>query len=313
MATVKSFLGRFKRAWAEKGHYDKFIIGGSTLFLCAAAFFLLAHRIFFTADQFYFLGFFIALVTGQAVQFLWDWTPVVLLIFSYEYLRGLVPMINHHIHVALMPLFDKLIFGVIPSHVLQVAFYNPNHLHWYDYTAVILYLMHFIVPLIVGFFFWQTERGYFRQYVAGIVALSYLTFLTYLIFPAAPPWMGSQLGVIPPVAHITNDIVAHLFNYIAIPSVYQFFGINLAAAVPSLHAAYPLLTALFVGKKYPKTIPILVVYVLAVWLAVMYLGEHYFFDVYLGAIYALVVYAAIQRVKKYLDKKKNLKPKVALA
>ena len=91
--------------------------------------------------------------------------------------------------------------------------------------------------------------------------------------------MGSQQGIIPPVQHITTDILGHLFNYVSIPTVYRYFGDNLAAAVPSLHAAYPLLTALFVGKKYPKIIPILALYVAAVWLAVMYLGEHYFFDV----------------------------------
>ena len=70
------------------------------------------------------------------------------------------------------------------------------------------------------------------------------------------------------------------------------------------HAAYPLLTALYVGKKYPKTIPVLVLYVLGVWIAVMYLGEHYFFDVVLGAIYAMFVYASIQRLKKYLQRRK---------
>lgn len=158
--------------------------------------------------------------------------------------------------------------------------------------------------LLVAFFFWLTDRPYFKEYAIGIVALSYLTFLTYLAFPVAPPWMAAQQGLIPPVQHITNDIVAHMFNYIAVPSVYGNFGINLVAAVPSLHAAYPLLTALYVGKKYPKTIPVLVLYVLGVWIAVMYLGEHYFFDVVLGAIYAMFVYASIQRLKKYLQRRK---------
>ncbi len=164
--------------------------------------------------------------------------------------------------------------------------------------------MHFVVPMITGYIFWETDRDYFREYAAAIVALSYLTFLTYLIFPAAPPWMGSQQGIIPSVQHITTVILGHLFNYVSIPTVYRYFGDNITAAVPSLHAAYPLLSALYIGKKWPKVWPILAAYVLGVWLAVMYLGEHYFFDVTLGAIYAMFVYVAAQRVRQYLEKRK---------
>jgi len=305
MSYAQGAPAKLKLYWSSKGRYDKFIIVGSVLFLGTAAFFLILHRIFFTPDQFYALAFIFALVTGQAKAFLWDWTPMVLLIFAYEYLRGLVPLINHHIHFDLMPRFDILWFGQVPSVVLQRTFYTASHLHWYDYTAVILYLMHFVFPLIVGFFFWESDRAYFREFVIGIVLLSYLTFLTYLIFPAAPPWLGAQEGIIPPIQHITTDILSHLFNYISLPSVYRFFGDNITAAVPSLHAAYPLLTALFIGKKYPKFWPLLAVYVLAVWVSVMYLGEHYFFDVFLGAIYALFVYAVCERVTKYLDRKKQ--------
>jgi membrane-associated phospholipid phosphatase len=51
---------------------------------------------------------------------------------------------------------------------------------------------------------------------------------------------------------------------------------------PLLHAAYPFFTALFIGKKYPKTVPFLILYAVGVAFAVIYLGEHYFFDVALG-------------------------------
>lgn len=297
---------KIKAYWSQKNHYDKLIIVGSILFLGLAAFFIVAHRVFFTPDQFYALGFIFALITGQATAFLWDWTPLLLLILSYEYLRGLIPLVNHTVHFNLMWKFDVLIFGHVPSVVLQRWFFNINHIHWYDYVATVLYLMHYVVPLIVGYFFWESDRKYFKEYVIGIVALSYLTFLTYLVFPAAPPWIASQQGNIPPLQHVTTIVLGHMFNYVAVPSVYGWFGANLYAAVPSLHAAFPLLTALFIGKKWPKLWPILAIYVLSVWVAVIYLGEHYFFDVLLGAIYALFVYAVIYRAKVYLIKRRRL-------
>jgi len=262
------------------------------------------HQVFFTPDQFFVLALVFVFISGQAKEFLIDWTPLVLLILTYEYFRGLIPLVNHHIHFNLMWRFDQLVFKQIPSVVLQRLFYSPGHAHWYDYVAVILYLSHFIIPLITGFIFWEIDRAYYREFAIAIVGLSYLTFLTYLIFPAAPPWLAAQQGIIPPVVHVTNLLLGHLFSYIPIFTVYRYVGVNLTAAVPSLHAAYPLLTALYIGKKFKRAIPILVIYVLAIWVAVMYLGEHYFFDVVLGAIYAAFIYVVIQRAKKYLIRRK---------
>ncbi len=314
MAELSGYLAKSKLKWAKKSHYDRLIIAGSVIFLFVVAFFVVLHRVFFTPDQFYVLAFIVALISGQAWAFVWDWTPLLLLILAYEYLRGLVPLLNRGIHFNLMWRFDLLIFGHLPSVVLQGAFFNVSSFHWYDYAATVIYLMHFVLPMVVGYIFWEIDRHYFKEYVIGVVSLSYLSFLTYLIFPAAPPWIASEQGNIPHLYHITNLVLARMFNYVSVPTVYGFFGANLYAAVPSLHAAYPLLTALFIFKKWPKLWPVLVVYVSTVWLALMYLGEHYFFDVLVGAIYALAVYAIIQRVKISFQQKKtssNILPHLA--
>lgn len=297
MSISNAWIANWRRYWQKKGVYDKLIILASMVFLGAVAFYLIIHQVFFTPDQFYGLAFIFALVIGQAKSFVWDWTPMLLLILSYEYLRGLIPSINHHVHYQLMFRFDMLLLGRIPAVSLQQSFYTPGQTHWYDYVGVVLYLMHFIVPLLTAFVFWLTDKKYFREFVIGIVILTYLTFLTYLVFPAAPPWLASQNGLIPHVHHITITILGHFFHYLAVPNVYGWFGANLTAAVPSLHAAYPLFSAIYIFKKAPKSWPLLMLYVFGVWLAVMYLGEHYFFDVTLGAIYALGVYALLQRAK----------------
>ncbi len=308
---MSSLWHKFEQFWLKKRTRDKIIFGVSLIALIAAAIFIVAHQVFLTPDQFYGLAFIVVIFTGQIKSFIWDWTPPLILLLSYEYLRGLIPQINHTVHYTLMPRFDLLLFGKIPGTVLQRWLYTPNHFHWYDYASVTIYLMHFVIPELIAFVFWMTDRAYFKEYILGIVALSYLTFLTYLVFPAAPPWMASQMGLISPVQHLTNLIVGHFFHYVAVPNVYGFFGINLTAAVPSLHAAFPFFTALYIGKKYPRTIPILILYVLSVWFAVMYLGEHYFFDIVLGTIYAMLVYVAIQRFKHWRANKKQKNSELA--
>jgi membrane-associated phospholipid phosphatase len=158
------------------------------------------------------------------------------------------------------------------------------------------------VPLFIGFILWLVDREDFEGYVFGMVILSYMAYLTYLIFPAAPPWLAAQYGIIAPVTHITDVVFAHFFGFIALPTVYKYFGANLTAAVPSLHAAYPFFTALYIGRKYPKWIPYLMAYAIGVAFAVIYLGEHYFFDVALGILYAYLAYAAVGRLPLFGNK-----------
>jgi len=291
--------------WSEKSLYDKTLIFSSAAFLAFFAFFLLLHQAFLTPDQFFAVAFLVGLVLGQSRRYLWDWTPVLLLIFGYEYLRGIIPLINHHVYFNPMPRFDTWVFGEIPAVSLQYAFYDPQHLHWYDYAGAVLYLSHFIVPLLAAYVFWSTGRKYFREFAIGIISLSYLSFLTYFIFPAAPPWMAAQRGLIPPVEEITGLINTHFFSAVHTFSIYPLFGINETAAVPSLHAAFPLLTAIYLGKKYRKLIPLLVLYVGGVWLSVIYLGEHYVFDVLVGAVYALAVYALVRTGRAAFAREKS--------
>ena len=299
--------------WAKKSNYDKAILISSVAFLGFISFYIILHRVFFTPDQFYVIALIFALIIGQAKSFIWDWTPVLLLILSYEYLRGLIPKVNTHIHYHLMPRFDTFLFGKIPTVFLQQHLYTPGHLHWYDYFSVGLYLAHFVVPLIIAFIFWLTDRPYFREFVMTMIALSYLTFLTYLVFPAAPPWLASQMGIIPPITHITGIALGHYLNYVNVPSVYRFFGDNATAAVPSLHAEFPAMSALYVSKKYPKLAPLMVAYVFSLWFAVMYMGEHYFFDIVIGTLYVFIIYFVVQRTKNYwlpkLETKEELKRK----
>jgi hypothetical protein len=279
--------------WSNKRRYDRFLIVASLLYLGVIGLFLIIHQAPYSPDQFYIFAFIFAIIIGQGKDFIKDWTPPVLLLLVYEYLRTLIPKINPHIHYYFMPKFDTFIFGRLPTVWLQQMFFDPNHLHWYDYAGTFLYSIFFVVPLFIAFILWLVDREDFEGYIFGMVGLSFMAYFTYLIFPAAPPWLAAQYGIIPPVTHITTLVLSHFLGFIALPTVYKYFGPNLTAAVPSLHAAYPFFTALYIGKKYPKTVPLLVLYALGVAVAVMYLGEHYFFDVLLGLLYAYLSYLAV--------------------
>jgi len=272
------------------------------VYILAVSSFMLWHRAWLSPDQFFAFAIFATLLLGRVKQFISDWVPVLLLLFGYEYLRGIIPILSLNPHIFPMINADKFLFGFLPTIKLQTVLFTENLIHWYDYLAVLLYISHFIIPMIVAFLFWLYDRKIFKKYTTAFLILSYLAFLTYIIFPAMPPWMASNLGHLPPLEKIMDQVFQSFAQPISIPSIYKFFGANLVAAVPSLHAAYPWLIFLFAVKKLGKLAIFVLPYVFGVWFSVVYLGEHYAVDVIAGILYASIAYLIINFWgKKYLN------------
>lgn len=290
MAEIKP-LNRAKESWKNTGHHDRLIIITIFIYLTIVTAFMIWHQEFFSPDRFFVFVFIAMILAGRAWAFLWDWLPPILLILGYDYLRGIVPLLNSKAHAFTMINFDKFIFfGNVPTIWLQQHFYIAGKITWYDNLAAVIYFLHFIIPLFVALLFWFIDKKIFKQYTATIVVVSYLAFITYYIFPAMPPWMAGSVGFLPPVAHILDLTLAHFGHPINLPTVYNYVGANLVAAVPSLHAAYPLTTALFFYKKFPKWGWTFFLYPLIMAIVVMYLGEHYFFDICVAVVYVYIVY-----------------------
>lgn len=264
--------------------------------------FLLWHRSWFSPDQFFAVAILATLILGRAKQFVIDWFPLTGLILGYEYLRSLVPKLTIAAHIFPMINFDKFFFGEIPAVKLQNMLFTVSKLHWYDYLSVLLYISYFVVPMAVGFVFWLSDRERFKVYSIAFLALHYLAFITFVIFPAMPPWMASQQGYLPPIRDISSQVMAHFPTGVSLPTVYSFFGANLVAAVPSLHAAFPWLIFLFIAGRVKKWSLFFIPYVLGVWFAVIYLGEHYVFDILVGIVYATAVFLVITKHPIFLLK-----------
>jgi membrane-associated phospholipid phosphatase len=291
---MTDILRKLRAYWQKQRRFDRFLIIASLPCLGAFAFLLFLQDEPYSPDLFYVFALVIALIGRQGRDFIKDWTPPTLLLLAYEYLGALIPKVNPHVHYYFMAKFDTFLFGgQLPTVWLQHLLYNPNDLQWYDYVSAFLYSVFFAVPLVVALILWFVDREGFERYVFGMVGLSYLAYFTYLVYPAAPPWLAAQRGIIPPLVRVSDVTYSHFSPFIALPTVYKYIPPNLTAAVPSLHAAYPFFTPLFLRKKYPKAVPFFILYAAGVTFAVIYLGEHYFFDVALGLAYAYLAYLAV--------------------
>jgi PAP2 superfamily len=170
---------------------------------------------------------------------------------------------------------------------LQAHVNNPKVVNWLDVAFTLIYTSYFIVPFTVAGFLWARDRLQFLRFSRRIVTLFAAGLATYIAFPAAPPWMAAQMGLLHGVARTTSDgwqviggRTVELFNE-------GQATVNLVAAVPSLHSASTMLIALFLWPRVRRPLrPLLVLYPLAMALTLMATGEHYFFDVLVGWIYA---------------------------
>ena len=255
--------------------------------------FLIWHGTWFSPDQFFVAAILIVLVLGKSKQFIADWSIPIAFLLTYDYLRGWVPRLIQTANIYPMINFDKFLFGSIPTNTLQAMLYSNGKVAWYDYLGTVLYMSHFIAPMLFGFIFWLKDRKLFKRYFLALLLLSYLAFATYIIFPAMPPWMAAQNGIIPEVFKVMDQVFTSFAKPVDLPSVYKFVGVNLVAAVPSLHAAYPFLTFLFLRRKYGYKALVFLPYLLGIWFSIVYMGEHYVFDIIVGVVYAAIIFGLV--------------------
>ena len=228
-----------------------------------------------------------ALVLGRAKLFLADWIPFLILFLSYEYLRGLGGQVGMPVHD--VTALERLIsFGLVPSLALQQAFYHAGQVSWYDIAATMFYFLHFAFPLGLGYLFWIVDRRTFLRFSRALIAMSFAAFVLYLLLPVAPPWKA-----VPGIVKIIDHTLPSFTDLPGIPvpaTVYHWLTPNQYAAMPSLHAAFPLLGALFALRFWGRRAWPTLVYTLGVWLSIVYLGEHYIVDIIGGVIFALAAF-----------------------
>lgn len=245
-----------------------------------------------TPDKLIVFLTFVFMMFAQAKEMLKHLLPFVALLLVYESFRGLVPHLNSHVNYLWMPAADRLLFGSLPTATLQSWWWHGT-VQWFDYLFYLAYMLHFIMPIGLALLVWKYRARDYWQYVSTYLFVSFMGFVTFLAFPAAPPWLASDKGLIPPITRVSSNIFAAL-GIQNFPSVYNKLSPNPVAAVPSLHAAYATLLVIFVYKFFGKKWALLAcVYPLLIFVGTVYMGEHYAIDEIIGFVYALVAFGAV--------------------
>ncbi|MQA32084.1 phosphatase PAP2 family protein [Modestobacter roseus] len=242
-----------------------------------------------------------ALGRGRAelLRLLADWVPLAGLLLLYDLTRGLADGLGMPVHVAELAAADRWLFGgVLPTAWLQE--------HWtasaWAAFASLVYGSHFVVTPVLLAVLWVRDRARWTGYARLVLGLSAAGLVTYVLYPAAPPWFAARDGVIEQVDRISSSgwAVLGLHKAGAVLSSGQA-QVNQVAAVPSLHTAFAVLTALVLWPLARRAWQraALAGYAVSMPVVLVWSGEHYVVDTLLGAVYAAAVWALLPRLVRW--------------
>jgi membrane-associated phospholipid phosphatase len=231
-------------------------------------------------------------------RFVVEWLPFMAVLFVYDRLRGYADGAVVHPREVPQIKIEAALFGKpIPTVWLQQhLWHGTGDIRWWDYAVWFVYLTHFLATLIVAAILWTWAHQHFARFATMVAVLAFAAFATYVLYPAVPPWMAAQHGAVGE-AHRTVKLVwphVPIAHYGSLFEKGEHYANNVAA-MPSLHAGYALLLALFLWRLVPRwTRPLLALYPPAMAFILVYGGEHYVVDCIAGWAYAAVTFFAVE-------------------
>jgi hypothetical protein len=287
----------FAARWADSGS-RRVIIGWAVLIASLVVYYFVAGIPWSTNSVLlYVMAGLVVSSLGSGVkwkQLVKDWLPFFLVLTVYGLLRSYASHTLWGPFVRPQVWIDTHIFGlgVDPTVQLQRWLYSPG-LHVWDYLCWCCYMSHFFVSFIVAAVLWKTNYAKFRRFVPLFVALTFLGYVTYVLYPAMPPWMAGSRHFLPHTVRIIPLVLDHLHLHsgAAVFTGGNKFDNNVAA-MPSIHAAYPMLICLFFwrGASTRKRV-LLAAYPLCMAFTLVYTGEHFVIDIVIGWLYAAITFS----------------------
>jgi len=225
--------------------------------------------------------------------------PFLMVGIGYDSLR-LVMHLRPEIHVADLYNAELAWFGIETElgRVIPPAFFKTRNHPIMDVISGLTYLLYLAQTFALGLwlFFKGDRRVFFVTW--GFFILNIAGWLTWVVWPAAPPWYADQYGLGPAVMDALPSAAgaARFDEVFGITLFHDFYSRNpnVFGAMPSLHCAYPTLVLwLSWGMRSKALKASCVLFAGLMYFSAVYLQHHYVLDVIAGITYATATFAGM--------------------
>ena len=206
-----------------------------------------------------------------------DWFPFLAILLMYYSLWGDAThlLVRHDCDGELIVL-DQRLFGFQASVAIQ-RFITPARTAWMEFS----YFYHILnIPLVGCFVYLFRPRSRFREMMSGLMVVTFLGLLGYILVPAIGPMYSLHDVYTVPLSQPIS-----IFNQ-------QLEFMDLARihrdVFPSMHVAISFLVWLYAWRNSRPLFWVLSPLVLSLWVSTVYLRYHYLVDVMAGLLLAPV-------------------------
>ena len=232
---------------------------------------------------------FLFYLSAPSRRFILAFTVFIVFWILFDSMKAFPNYRYNTVHIQSLYDLEKRLFGISGA---DGAVRTPNEF-WLvhrstplDVAAGCFYLCWIPLPLaFAGYLFYRDKEAFFR-FALSFLLVNLLGFVVYYACPAAPPWYVEQYGFV--FNPHTPGNTAGLGRWDAFFHVRVFAGLyakssNVFAAMPSLHAAYPMIV-LYYGLRYRLGWwnALFALIMVGIWFAAVYASHHYVLDVLAG-------------------------------
>ncbi|HYQ01309.1 MAG TPA: phosphatase PAP2 family protein [Polyangiaceae bacterium] len=231
--------------------------------------------------------------------------PIGLVGVLYDSMRSVknVGLTTDNVHVCDLRAIDQRFFGVELNgvHTTWHDYFQQHATPFWDYYFAVPYATFLWVMVAYAVYLFRRDYPALQRFTWSFLVMNVAGFITYHLYPAAPPWYYHQHGCVVDLATHASEgpNLARVDAWLGISFFSGMYGrsSDVFGAVPSLHVAYPLLLLIDGFRRHRWLGRVLLTwFYLSMCFAAVYLDHHWIFDVVVGSLYAVVVSSLIRRV-----------------
>jgi len=204
-----------------------------------------------------------------------DWFPFLVILLMYYSLWGdaTLLLVSQDRDPALIAL-DQRLFGFQASLVLQ-RIISPGLTGWMEFA----YFYHILnIPLVACVLYLSRDRSRFREMMSGLMVVSFLGLLGYLLVPAIGPMYTLRDQYTVPLRQPLG-VFSREVDFMDFARIRR-------DVFPSMHVAISFVVWLYAYRNSKKLFWILSPLVVSLWFSTLYLRYHYLVDVLVGLVLA---------------------------